>query len=279
MRLLYRYKIGHTPNAKMQCVTNPSIMKTKSLAGCVVLLGALTVASPIHSQQLSAKEIIQKADEKGRGETSQGTMTLTIIRPDWQRSISMKAWSKGTNYSLIYITAPAKEKGQVFLKRQKEMWNWVPSIERMIKIPPSMMMQSWMGSDYTNDDLVKESSIVVDYTQTLLGKEMVRDKNCYKIELIPLPEAPVTWGKVIAWITVDGFDQWKAEFYDEEMDLINLMNAYNIQTMGNREIPTRLEIEPINKKGSKTVLEINSMVFNQPMSDGFFSQQNMRNIR
>jgi len=235
--------------------------------------------SETYSQQLSAREIIKKADEKGRGLTSSGEMTLTIIRPDWTRTISMKSWSKGTEYSLIYITAPAKEKGQVFLKRQKDMWNWVPSIEKMIKIPPSMMMQSWMGSDYTNDDLVKESSIVVDYTQKLLGKETVRDKECFKIELIPLPDAPVTWGKVITWITVDGFNEWKAEYYDEDMELVNMMNAYNIKQMGDRVVPTRMEIEPANKKGNKTVLDIVKAVYNKPIPDSFFSQQNMKSIK
>lgn len=231
------------------------------------------------AQNYTATEIVKKADEKGRGTTSQGTMKLTIVRPDWSRSVTLKSWSKGTEYSLIYITAPAKEKGQVFLKRQKDMWNWVPSIERMIKIPPSMMMQSWMGSDFTNDDLVKESSIVVDYTQKLLGKESVRGMECYKIELIPLPDAAVTWGKVIIWITVKGFNQWKAEYYDEDMDIVNQMNAYDIKMMGDREIPTRLEIEPLNKKGNKTILEINSSVFNKPISDSFFSQQNMKSVK
>ncbi len=231
-----------------------------------------------NSQTLSAKDIVKRADEKGRGQTSQGTMTLTIIRPTWTRSITMKSWTKGTDYSLIYISSPAKEKGQVFLKRHDDMWNWMPSIERLIKIPPSMMMQSWMGSDYTNDDLVKESSIVVDYTQKILGNEMIRDQECYKIELIPLEDAPVTWGKIITWISVKGFDQLKTEFYDEDMNLINRMNAYDIKKMGDREIPTRLEIEPVNKKGNKTILELSRMEFNKPISESFFSQQNMKSI-
>ncbi|MGC1390739.1 MAG: outer membrane lipoprotein-sorting protein [Bacteroidales bacterium] len=232
-----------------------------------------------YSQDFMAREIVKKADDKGRGQTSQGIMTLKIVRPDWTRSITLKSWSKGTEYSLIYITAPAKEKGQVFLKRQNDMWNWVPSIERVIKIPPSMMMQSWMGSDYTNDDLVKESSIVTDYSQKLLGREKVRNMECYKIELIPLPDAAVTWGKVITWITVDGFNQWEAEYYDEDSTLVNVMNASDIKRMGDREIPTKLEIDPVNKKGNKTVLVINSMIFNQPISESFFSQQNMKSVK
>jgi len=255
-------------------------MKSKIILK-VILVGFFTVFTfqKNFSQELTAKEIVKKADDKGRGQTSQGVMTLTIVRSDWTRSITLKSWSRGTEYSLIYIMTPSKEKGQVFLKRKNDMWNWVPTIERIIKIPPSMMMQSWMGSDFTNDDLVKESSIVVDYTQKLLGKENVRDQECYKIELIPLPDAAVTWGKVITWITVVGFNQWKAEYYDEDSNLVNVMNTYNIKRMGDRDIPTRLEIAPVNKKSDKTILEINSMAFNKPISESFFSQQNMKSVK
>jgi len=255
-------------------------MKQKLLITAGIIEFILAIAyHTAYSQDLTARDIVKKADDKGRGLTSQGVMTLTIVRPDWRRSITLKSWSKGTEYSLICITAPAKEKGQVFLKRQTDMWNWIPSIERVIKIPPSMMMQSWMGSDFTNDDLVKESSFVVDYTQKLIGKEKVRDKECYKIELIALPDAAVTWGKIIIWITIEGFNQWGAEYYDEESNLVNVMNAFDIKRMGDRDIPSRLEIVPVSKKGDKTILEINSMVFNKPISENFFSQQNMKSIK
>ncbi len=264
------------------CYLATKLLSMKHKISIIIILSAFTLAityQTAYSQELSAAEIVKKSDDKGRGQTSQGIMTLTIVRPDWTRSISMKSWSKGSEYSLLYVTAPAKEKGQAFLKRQNDMWNWVPSIERVIKIPPSMMMQSWMGSDFTNDDLVKESSLVVDYTQKLLGKENVRDKDCYKIELTPLPDAAVTWGKIILWITTDGFNQWKAEYYDEDSGLINVMNAYDIKNMGDRDIPSRLEIVPVSKKGNKTILEINNMVFNKPISESFFSQQNMKSVK
>lgn len=232
----------------------------------------------LKAQTLTAKEIIAKCDEKSRGVTSQGEMTMTIIRPSWSRSITMKSWEKNNGLALIVITSPAKDKGQVFLKIKKEMWNWLPSIERMIKIPPSMMLQSWMGSDFTNDDLVKESSIVNDYTHKLLGQEIVRNISCYKIEMIPLPEAAITWGKVIAWVTVDGFNQWKAEYYDEDMNLINVLNASNIKKMGDREVPTLMEIVPVDKKNNKTILEIKNLIYDKPINDNFFSQQNMKSM-
>ena len=242
----------------------------------ILLLGFL---QGLQAQEMTAKEIIRRADEKTRGLSSQGTMTMTVVRPDWTRTITMKTWSKSREYSLVLITAPAKDKGQVFLKLKTEMWNWVPSIDKTIKIPPSMMLQSWMGSDFTNDDLVKQSSIVVDYTHKLLGQEKVRDIACYKIELIPLPEAAVVWGKVIMWITTKGFDQWMTEYYDEDNVLVNVSNNYNIRQMGDREIPTRLEMVPQNKKGQKTVMHIDEMKFNTNIDEHFFSQQNMKKLR
>ena len=242
----------------------------------IVLLGFL---QGLQAQDMTAKEIISRADEKTRGLSSQGTMTMTVVRPDWTRTITMKTWSKSREYSLVLITAPAKDKGQVFLKLKTEMWNWVPSIDKTIKIPPSMMLQSWMGSDFTNDDLVKQSSIVVDYTHKLLGQEKVRDIACYKIELIPLPEAAVVWGKVIMWITTKGFDQWMTEYYDEDNVLVNVSNNYDIRQMGDREIPTRLEMVPQNKKGQKTVMHIDEMKFNTNIDERFFSQQNMKKLR
>jgi len=167
-------------------------MKTKLMT---LLLGLFAISA--FAQDIDIKEIVRKSDEKFRGTSSTGSFSMTIQRPTWSRTISMKSWSLGTDYSLIYVTAPAKEKGQVFLKRKNEMWNWVPTIERMVKVPPSMMMQSWMGSDFTNDDLVRESSIVKDYTHKLLGEETIDKYPCYKVELIPLENAPVVWGKVL----------------------------------------------------------------------------------
>jgi len=237
------------------------------------------IAFIVTAQNYSAKEIVKLADDKNRGLSSKGEMTMTIVRPDWNRSVTMKAWSKGNDFAMVLITAPPKEKGQVFLKRRSEMWNWVPSIDKMVKIPPSMMLQSWMGSDFTNDDLVQQSSIVKDYTHRMLGKENVRGLECYKIELVPLPDATVVWGKIITWITINGFDMWKSEYYDEDMELVNIENAFDIKKMGDRSIPVRMEIVPVTKKGQKTILEISTMLFDIPIEESFFSQQNMKKVK
>lgn len=226
-----------------------------------------------------ATEIVRRADSKMRGQSSEAIMHMTIERPGWSRTVGMKSWSKGDDYALILITDPPRDKGQVYLKRGREMWNWVPSIERIVKIPPSMMNQGWMGSDFTNDDLVRQSSIVRDYTHTLLGTEEIRGSACYKIELIPKPDAAVVWGKLIVWISRDGFDMLKAEYYDEDNQLINTEQAYDIRPMGDRSIPTRLEIIPAQKPGQKTTLTIEKIRFNVDIPDSFFTLQHIKQLK
>ncbi|WP_319503083.1 outer membrane lipoprotein-sorting protein [uncultured Draconibacterium sp.] len=247
-------------------------MKRIKLTLTFMLLGLAVFA-----QDMTA--IIKQADEKFRGESSRGEMTMIIERPGWSRTVSMKNWTLGNDYSLIYITAPAKEKGQVFLKRDKEMWNWVPTIQRMIKIPPSMMMQSWMGSDFTNDDLVKESQMAKDYSNKLLGEEEVDGYSCYKIELIPHEDAPVVWGKVTMWISKEELHWLKAEFYDEDGYLVNTEILTDVKMMDDREMPTRLEMIPADEEGNKTVMIFDKIEFDVDLKESFFSQQNMKRIR
>jgi len=204
---------------------------------------------------------------------------MTVIRPDWSRSVTIKNWQKGDRLTMLLITAPAKDKGQVFLKIQTDMWNWVPSIEKMIKIPPSMMMQSWMGSDFTNDDLVRESSIVKDYTHKLAGEETVAGYPCYKIELTALEDAPVVWGKVLMWVSKKDYLWLKAEFYDEEGSLVNTEILSDIKKMDDRVIPTRMEMIPADKKGQKTIMIFENTDFDVPLKEDFFSIQNMKKIK
>ncbi len=233
----------------------------------------------LFSSGQNVEEIIRRADEKFRGESSRGQTTMIIERPNWSREISMKSWTLGNDYSMIYITAPAKEKGQVFLKRENEMWNWVPTIERMIKIPPSMMMQPWMGSDFTNDDLVRESSLVIDYNHKMAGEETLQGYDCYKIELTPKIDAPVVWGKIIMWVSKMEYHWLKAEFFDEDGELVNTEILSEIKQMDDREMPTRMEMIPADKNGHKTVLIFDKIEFNIDIDESFFSQQNMRRIR
>lgn len=230
-------------------------------------------------QAQDAKEIIQKSIDLINGKSSQATTEMTIVRPKYSRDLEMKTWSYGNDYFLVYITSPAQEKGQVFLKRETDMWNWIPKISRMIKIPPSMMSQSWMGSDFTNDDLVKVNSLAEDYEHTLLREEEVGGYPCYVIELIPKPESPVVWGKVIMWVAVDEYFQLRAEYYDEDMELVNTLEASQVRTFGDRKLPAKLVMTPVQKDGQQTILLTKEQEFNVGLEPAFFSQQNMKRVR
>ncbi len=226
-----------------------------------------------------AREIIKKADEKMRGESLNSTVTMAIIRPQWTRSLSMKTWEKGDRYSLILITAPPRDDGTAFLKRGNDLWQWLPSIQRTVKIPNSMMNQSWMGSDFTNDDLVREASVVNDYTHKLLSDTVIDGKPAYCIEMIPKPQAPVVWDKVIVYVTKDQYIFRKQLFYGEDGELVNIMNLNQVKKMDGREIPTSWEMIPVDKPGHKTMMEIQSIDFDVEINDDFFSLQNLRKIR
>jgi len=232
-------------------------------------------------QQLMAQdatEIVRKANELIRAKSSYAELSMKVVKPDWSREIYMKIWSLEPDYALILITRPAKDKGTVTLKRKKEVWNWIPSIRRIIKIPPSMMLQSWMGSDFSNDDLVRESSIVEDYTHSIIGSAVYQGYACYKIQLLPKPEAGVVWGKIISLITKKGYMELKADYYDEDGQLVKSMSGSKIKKMGGRVIPTHWEMVPLDKPGQKTILEYHKIKFNIKLKPSFFSQQNMKRV-
>lgn len=248
---------------------------TGALAGLILLLPLAGEA-----QNMDAKEIVREAEKQWQGEKSSiSRMTMKIVRPTWERTIEMKNWTKGRNYALTLITAPANEKGQTFLKRGNEMWHWMPSIGRLIKLPPSMMSQGWMGSDYTNDDILKESSIVVDYHHTLMGEEKVNGIMCYKIDMEPKEDAAVVWSRVVKWISNEHYNQLKSEYYDEDEELIRTEKLSEVKKMDDRLIPTHIEVIPEDEEGKKTVVELNDIRFNRNIPDNFFSQQNMKRVR
>jgi len=253
-------------------------MNRKNLISSVLITCMLLIVLPVLAQ--NATEIVKKADEKWNGEkSSYSEMTMKIIRPDWERTIEFKNWTLERDYALTLITAPAKEKGQTFLKRKTEMWNWMPTINRMIKLPPSMMADGWMGSDYTNEDILKESSMVVDYTHKIIGSETIDGWDCWEIEMIPKEDAAVVWAKIIRWISKEEYLMMQSEYYDEYGDLVKTEFASDVKRMDDRKIPARIEIIPADKDEQKTVVIINKMRFNIDINESFFSQQNMKRVR
>lgn len=233
--------------------------------------------SSIYSQ--SAIEIIRKAQDLLYAKSSYVEMTMTIVKPNWQRKMGMKVWALEPDYAMIYITEPARDKGTVTLKRKNEIWNYLPSVQKIIKIPPSMMNQSWMGSDFTNDDLVRSSSLEDDYTHKVLGEQKFNGYDCYKIESIPKPNAGIVWSKVISYITKNSYMQLKSEFYDEEGNLIKVLIGNEIKNLGGKTIPTKWEMVPLDKQGNKTIMEYQKIEWNIKIDENFFSQQNMTRLK
>ena len=226
-----------------------------------------------------ALDMVRRADARARGNTSEAVLTIDIVRPTWTRHMSMKTWSKGTAYAMVLVTAPAREQGTVYLKRTKEVWNWIPSIERNVKLPPSMMSQSWMGTDFTNDDLVKHASLADDFTASILGQDTLLGRTWVRVQLVPKPEAAVVWGRIVLWIDKKDLLMLKSEYYDEDDALVNTLVATEIKMLGGRLLPSRLEMMPAGKKGQKTVLEYQSLTFDRDIADSFFTSQNMPRIK
>jgi outer membrane lipoprotein-sorting protein len=254
-------------------------IKSSKAAICLLLFLFVTLVPAPSKAQETARQIIEKTEKQMRGETMYSELTMTTVRPRYTRDVTMKTWSKGEDFSLILITAPARDKGTAFLKRQKEIWNYVPNIDRMIKMPPSMMSQSWMGSDFSNDDLVRESSTINDYRHSILREEVYEGRNCWVLELIPNPESSIVYDKVLLWIDKQHYIQLKIENYDEDGSLVSTLLFSEVKQMGGRTMPTLMEMVPADKPNQKTVIRYSDARFNAPIEESFFSVQNLKNIR
>jgi outer membrane lipoprotein-sorting protein len=214
-----------------------------------------------------------------RGESSYAEMTMTIDRPRYTREISMKAWALGEDFSLILITSPARDEGTTYLKRQNEIWNYVPNIDRTIKMPPSMMSQSWMGSDFTNDDLVRESSTLEDYDHSILREETLDGRDTWVLELIPKPDAAIVWGKVLIWVDKEHYILLKEENYDQNEQVENTIYFSEITEIDNRVFPTKMLLQPADNPDQKTIMKYQTLEFDIDINESFFTQQNMRRVR
>jgi 4-hydroxy-L-threonine phosphate dehydrogenase PdxA len=246
----------------------------RTLAILALLAAALPVGAAEAELKLSAKEIVDRANKSLRGDSSHAKLTMTVVTPKWKRKLTIEGWNKGRKMAYIVIHKPAKEKGTTTLRRGGEMWMWMPRVERLLKVPPTMMHSSWQGSDFTYEDIVKADSIVKDYTHKLLKKVEGEPYDTYTFEATPKPDAPVVWGKVIFTTGVYP-DGWvvalKEEDYNERGELIRTITLSDIKVMGGHRVPTKLVCEPRRRKGRKTILEYHKLEFNVPLEDSFFS--------
>ena len=227
-----------------------------------------------------ADQILKNSEEKIQGiKSSYQEMMIKIVRPKWSKEMTMKGWSIGEDYFTSVVLSPAKEKGTVFLKRENEVWNYIPSIERTIKLPPSMMMQNWMGTDFTNDDLVQRSSITDDYTNTIIGNEIIDGLDCWIIELIPNEDAAVVWGKLMMWIDKRDYMQLKTQFFDEYDEMASIMTGKAIKSFDGKKLPAIIEFVPLDKEGNKTIVERLVWKFDIDINERYFLPNYMKNLR
>ena len=227
-----------------------------------------------------ANQILKNSEQKIQGiKSSYQEMMIKIVRPKWSKEMTMKGWSIGEDYFTSVVLSPAKEKGTVFLKRENEVWNYIPSIERTIKLPPSMMMQNWMGTDFTNDDLVQRSSITDDYTNTIIGNEIIDGLDCWIIELIPNEDAAVVWGKLMMWIDKRDYMQLKTQFFDEYDEMTSIMTGKAIKNFDGKKLPAIIEFVPLDKEGNKTIVERLVWKFDIDINERFFLPNYMKNLR
>ena len=241
------------------------------------LIVSLTALHPLVANATSpAAEIVEKAEELLWGKTAVGQFDMTIVTPSWSRTLSLHVWMDRPSYSFLRVMAPAKDAGITSLRIASEMWNYLPAIERTIKIPPSLMLQPWLGSDFTNDDLTKESSIVTDYNHRLLGEKKVNGDDAWQVEGLPKPDAAVVWGKIVYSVRKNDYVPLKLEYYDERGDLIRELNYLDIRVMNGRLIPTRWEMVPVTKPGKKTTISVKSITYNQPVNSDVFSLRNLK---
>lgn len=226
-------------------------------------------------EPLTAREIVRRSDDLLRGESSYVTFDMTIERPSWSRRLSMEGWSKGTTHSLLRVLAPPKEKGVGFLKKGREAWQFVPAIDRTIKIPPSMMLQSWMGSDFTNDDVVRADSLVVDYTHEITAEPIEGDLAYWIVEADPKPNAPVVWGKVVFKVLKSNFVPVRVDYYDEDGALVKYYETSDVRTIEGRELATKLVMHDVSRPGYQTTVHYRFITFSPDLKSDTFSLRNL----
>jgi outer membrane lipoprotein-sorting protein len=246
-------------------------------AARVAVFSVLLTAPAFASE--TPREIVDRVDRILRGDSSHGTATMEVKTQHWERSLSMEIWSLGTEDSLVRITAPAKEAGTATLKVDNDIWNYLPKVDRTIKIPASMMMGSWMGSHFTNDDLVKDSRLVDDY-DIEVSFEGARDGiEVWELRLTPHPDAPVVWGRIDYRVRKNDLMPLWSKYYDEDGNLIRTLTFSDFRTFDGRLVPAVMTMTPEDKPGEHTTVRYQTLAFDVHLEPSFFSLQNLKSRR
>jgi len=251
---------------------------TRLLLACLALspvVGSGLSPAVAEAAEPTIEELLDATDDVSRGTSSHGKMVMQVKTDRYERSLKMEVWTRGTEDSLVRILEPAREKGVSTLKVGDNMWNYLPKVDRTLKISGAAMSGSWMGSHITNDDLVKQSRMKEDYTSTLVSKPAEDGTGVYRIELVPKPDAPVVWGKVAVEVRADR-QPLKVEYYDEKGELVRTMKFLEIKEMGGRTFPSVMRVEPADKPEEYTQISYEDMAFDVELDDRIFTLQSLK---
>jgi outer membrane lipoprotein-sorting protein len=228
-------------------------------------------SNSIYTQSNDALTLLKKIDQLYRADTSTSTMKMTIVTPDWQRTLAMQSWTKGMDDTFIRILSPRKDRGVTTLKIDKEMWNYFPKINKVIKVPPSMMMGSWMGSDFTNDDLVRDVSLVEEYD---VSKAVKGDYTI--LSLIPREDTVTIWDKIEIEIDSKTLLPVSQSYFNEQDKKIRMMTFSNNRDFNGRVMPSKMTMTPLNKEGHSTIIEYTDANFDIEIDDSTFTLRNLQ---
>lgn len=245
-------------------------MNKLSLLKFIAAVVLFSLQSPYSASQ-TARDIIQKSEDILKGKSSYGKFRMTITTPEYSRKMEMESYWVGNEKALIIIKFPKREAGNKTLKIKNELWMYLRNTETTIKIPPSMMLQSWNGSDFTNDDLVRESNLVEDYDINILSEEIVNNEICWKIELTPKKQVAVVWGNIFYWVRKNDYLPARLEYFDDKGKLIRTLLYSDYKNLGGRIIPSRWTMINNIKTGHKTEFEIQEIVFDAKIDERIFS--------
>jgi outer membrane lipoprotein-sorting protein len=250
----------------------------KKLIISVCLPLFIVFISNTYSVAQDAQAIVKEGFNYMRGKSSFSVVDMTIHRPNWKRKMTIEAWTKGLKNSLFRIIAPARDKDNATLKKGREMWMYNPKINRVIKLPPSMMSQAWMGSDFSNNDLSKTDSLIDEYIHTITGTQTHDGKKVYLIKSIPKPDAPVVWGMQKLKIREDHVFL-SQEFYDEDFKLVKVMTTLQIQMLGGKMFPKVWRMQKTETTDEYTELNYKELSFKKNLKDSLFTISNLKNPR
>jgi outer membrane lipoprotein-sorting protein len=244
---------------------------------CLALL--LLFASAARAQ--TADEIVKHAEDALRGKTAEMKMRMTITTPRWSRELVVRSWDdRAHDRSFTRVLEPAKDKGTAFLRDKDAFWTWLPRVERAMRVPPSMMLQSWMGSDFTNDDLARESSLEKDYVAALEGEKELDGVTAWVIELRPKPEAPVVFAKLQLWIAKANYAPLLYVYFDEpqpgQFVELRKLRFSDVRDVQGRPLPHTWEMTPLDKPGHTTKVVLEEATLDQTLDDKIFTQENLR---